>query len=374
MKSKDLNMKNIIIVILVTVFSFWVINNFKIIGNILKIILNVMMPFIIGGVIAFILNIPMSKIEKLLKKKIRNKDGLVRTISITLSLMALILVLSFIALLIVPLLVDNIKNLIDNVPLLVENTKVFVLDLLDKYPDIQQELANSFNEATNWENIISNILTYLVNGAMGFISSLVSGFITFFTGIIFAIYMLSQKEYLIRISKKIVYSILDESKAKKVIEIGSLANRTFNKFILGQCSEAVILGFIMFIVCTLCRFPYALIIAVLTTITALIPIFGAFIAAGVGVVLIAISNPLQALCFIIVFLIIQQIEGNFIYPHVVGASVELSPMCTLFAAIIGGNLFGIVGMLLGLPIASILYAVIKNLVNNRLEEKKIKVS
>ncbi len=374
MKSKDLNMKNIIIVILVTVFSFWVINNFKIIGNILKIILNVMMPFIIGGVIAFILNIPMSKIEKLLKKKIRNKDGLVRTISITLSLMALILVLSFIALLIVPLLVDNIKNLIDNVPLLVENTKVFVLDLLDKYPDIQQELANSFNEATNWENIISNILTYLVNGAMGFISSLVSGFITFFTGIIFAIYMLSQKEYLIRISKKIVYSILDESKAKKVIEIGSLANRTFNKFILGQCSEAVILGFIMFIVCTLCRFPYALIIAVLTTITALIPIFGAFIAAGVGVVLIAISNPLQALCFIIVFLIIQQIEGNFIYPHVVGASVELSPMWTLFAAIIGGNLFGIVGMLLGLPIASILYAVIKNLVNNRLEEKKIKVS
>lgn len=374
MKSKELNTKNIIIIILVTVFSFWIVNNFKIVGNILKTILNVMMPFIIGGVIAFILNIPMSKIEKLLKKKIKNKDGLVRTISITLSLMALILVLSFIALLIVPLLVDNIKNLIDNVPLLVENTKVFVLDLLDKYPDIQQEIANSFNEATNWENIISNILTYLVNGAMGFISSLVSGFITFFTGIIFAIYMLSQKEYLIRISKKIVYSILNKSKAKKVIEIGSLANRTFNKFILGQCSEAVILGFIMFIVCTLCRFPYALIIAVLTTITALIPIFGAFIAAGVGVVLIAISNPLQALCFIIVFLIIQQIEGNFIYPHVVGASVELSPMWTLFAAIIGGNLFGIVGMLLGLPIASILYAVIKNLVNNCLEEKKIKVS
>lgn len=374
MKSKELNMKNIIIIILVTVISFWIVNNLNIVGDVLKTILNVIMPFIVGGVIAFILNIPMSKIEKLFKKKIKNKDGVVRTVSITLSLMALILVLSFIALLIIPLLVDNIKNLIDNVPLLVEDTKVFVLDLLDKYPDIQEEIAINFNEAANWENIVSNILNYLINGAMGFISSLVSGFITLFTGIIFAIYMLSQKEYLIRISKKIVYSILDKSKAEKVIEIGSLANRTFNKFILGQCSEAVILGFIMFIVCTLCRFPYALIIAVLTTITALIPIFGAFIAAGVGVVLIAISNPLQALCFIIVFLIIQQIEGNFIYPHVVGASVELSPMWTLFAAIIGGNLFGITGMLLGLPFASILYAIIKNLVNNRLEEKKIKVS
>ncbi len=371
MKSKELTIKNIIIIILVTVFSFWVVNNFKIVSNVLKTILNVIMPFIVGGVIAFILNIPMSKIEKLLKKKIKNKNGLVRTISITLSLLALILVLSFIALLIVPLLVDNIKNLIDNVPLLVENTKVFILDLLDKYPDIQQEIANNFNEAANWENIVSNILTYLVNSAMRFISSLVSGFITFFTGVIFAIYMLSQKEYLIRISKKIVYSLLDKNKAKKVIEIGSLANRTFNRFILGQCSEAVILGIIMFLACTLCRFPYALIISVLTTITALIPIFGAFIAAGVGVVLIAMTNPLQALCFIIVFLIIQQIEGNFIYPHVVGKSVELSPMWTLFAAIIGGNLFGIIGMLLGLPIASILYAMIKSFVNNRLKEKKI---
>lgn len=374
MKSKELNMKNIIIIILVTILSFWAINNLKTVGNVITTIFNVMMPFILGGVIAFILNIPMSRIEKLLKKKIKNKDGLVRTISITLSLIVLILLLSFIALLIVPLLVDNIKNLIDNVPMLIEETKVFVLDLVNKYPDVQQEIALSFNETANFENIVSNILNYLVNGAIGFISSLVSGFITFFTGIIFAIYMLSQKEYLIRISKKMVYSFFDKNKAKKIIEMGSLANKTFSKFILGQCSEAIILGTIMFVVCTLCKFPYALIIAVLTTITALIPIFGAFIAAGVGVILIAMSNPLQALCFIIVFLIIQQVEGNLIYPRVVGKSVELSPMWTLFAAIIGGNLFGIIGMLLGLPIASILYAVIKNFVNNRLEEKKIKVA
>ena len=153
------------------------------------------------------------------------------------------------------------------------------------------------------------------------------------------------------------------------IEIGRLSNQTFSKFISGQCVEAIILGTIFFVVLSILRFPYALIISVLTTITALIPIFGAMIAMAVGAVLIAIESPLQAAIFIVIFQVIQQIEGNFIYPKVVGKSVGLSPMWTLFAITIGGSLFGIIGMLTFLPIASICYALLKDDVSKKIEEK-----
>ena len=159
----------------------------------------------------------------------------------------------------------------------------------------------------------------------------------------------------------------------KILEIGELSNKTFSKFISGQCVEAVILGSIMFIFCLLFRFPYALIIAVLTTVTALIPIFGAMIAMCIGAILIGITNPIQALLFIVVFQIVQQIEGNFIYPRVVGKSVGLSPMWTLLAITVGGSLFGIVGMLLGLPLASVASVIVKSFVYDKLKDKKVKV-
>ena len=166
----------------------------------------------------------------------------------------------------------------------------WIINLLDKYPDIQLQIKDIFSQTGNIKEIISNILNYIINGAVGFISGLVSGFITFFTAIIFSVYMLSQKEYLVRGTKKILYATLPLSKADKMIKIGALGNKTFSKFISGQCVEAIILGIIIFIVCLIFRFPYALIIAVLTTITALIPIFGALIAMVLGALLIAITN------------------------------------------------------------------------------------
>lgn len=153
------------------------------------------------------------------------------------------------------------------------------------------------------------------------------------------------------------------------MEIASLSNKTFTNFISGQCVEAVILGTIIFVVSLLCGFPYAILIGVLTAVTALIPIFGAFIALGVGTLLIAISNPLQAIIFVLVFFVVQQIEGNFIYPKVVGKSVGLSPLFTLLAITVGGNLCGVVGMLIGLPLASIVYTLLKDEINNKLKGK-----
>lgn len=374
-KNEILEMRKWIILILVLVFSYWGLNNLNVIISLLEKLFNVLFPFILGGVIAFILNIPMSKIENILNKKIKNKNKkrFIRTVSIVLSLLIFVLVILFVALLLIPELVENIKMLINNIPGVIEKLETFIMNLLDQYPNVQVQIQESFTKAGNITDVVSNILNYFVNGAIGFISSLVSGFVTIFTAIIFSIYMLSSKEYLIRGSKKLLYASMNEKKVNIVLEITRLANKTFSKFISGQCLDAIILGVIMFIVFTIFRFPYSLIISVLTTITALIPVFGAMIAMVIGAILIAITNPVQAIIFIIVFQIIQQIEGNFIYPKVVGKSVGLSPLWTLFAITIGGNLFGVVGMLIALPFASVIYAIIKGLVNNKLKQKDIEI-
>lgn len=264
--------------------------------------------------------------------------------------------------------------LISNIPVFMDKVEIFLLNLLDRYPDMQNQIKETISGSSNITNIVSNGLNHLMNGAMGFVSGLVSGFVTAFTAIIFAIYILSQKEYLVRGSKKVIYAITNKKKADKIMEIGNLANNTFKNFISGQCIEAVILGVIMFIAVPIFKFPYALIIVFLTSITALISVFGAMIAMVVGAILIAITNPAQIIIFIIVFLLVQQIEGNFIYPKVVGKSVGLSSMWTLLAITVGGNFFGILGMLIGLPIASILYAIIKEIVNDKLAKKQIHIA
>lgn len=361
-------LKQYIILILVGVISYWSINNLNVIGGVISKIFNVLQPFILGGAIAFILNIPMTKIENYLNKKIKNKKVPIRIISIILSLLIFILIFAFILFLLIPEIIENIEMLISNLPILFDKLENWLINLLDKYPDIQLELKEIFAN-NNFETIIPSFLEKLINGAFTFISSFVTGIINIFTSLVFSIYVLSQKEYLLKGMKKVITAYLPKNKANRLIEIGNLSAKTFNKFISGQCLEAVILGTIFFIVLSIARFPYALIISVLTTITALIPIFGAMIAMVIGAVLIAITNPIKAIIFIIIFQIIQQIENNFIYPKVVGKSVGLSPIWTLFSISVGGSLFGLIGMIIALPLASILYALLRKNVNERLKNK-----
>lgn len=362
--------KQYITLILIAVTSYWIVNNFNIIGNMISKLFSVLLPFILGCTIAFILNIPMNKIEKLLEKKIKNKKTSIRVISITLSLLIFILVISFVLFLLIPEIINNIENLIDNLPILFEKTENFIINLLDKYPDIQLEIKEIF-KANNLESIIPSFLEYLINSAFNLITGLATGLFNLFTSIVFSIYILSQKEYLLKGLKKISNAYLKSNTSKKLTEIAKLSSKTFNSFISGQCVEAIILGSIFFVILSITRFPYALIISVLTSITALIPIFGAMIAMCVGAILIAITNPLKAIIFIIIFQVIQQIENNVIYPRVVGKSVGLSPLLTLFSITVGGSLFGIIGMIIALPLASILYALLKEHMDKKLNEKKL---
>lgn len=366
-------LKKCITITIIIAAAYLVVNNIPDIINIFKTIIGVLMPFIIGGVIAYILNIPMTKIETLLSKKIKKKS-VVRTISITLSLLVFVAIIAIILLLLIPELVQSIESLVSSVPALLNNVQSWALDLLDQYPELQTELAKAFQETTGVKDILTTILNYIIDGSVGFVSSLVSSVVTIFMALVFAIYMLSQKESLLRGCKKVLYAIVKKEQADKVMEVLNLTNKTFYKFISGQCLEACILGVLMFAAVALCGFPYALIIGVLTAVTALVPIFGAIAAMVIGAILIAMTSPWKALLFIVVFQVIQQIEGNLIYPKVVGKSVGLSPLWTLLAITVGGNLFGIMGMLVSLPVASVLYALLKENVHVKLKDKKIEVA
>ena len=369
------NMQQLMILISFGIGLFWILSNLELVLGFLSHFIHLLLPFIIGAIIAFILNIPMTKIESFIKGKLKNKNTKlpIRTISITLSLVFFLTFILLICFLLIPELIDNIQLLIKNIPHFFENIQTWILNLAGNYPEIQTKIQEVFKDTTNVNNIMINVLNYIINGSINFITSLISSLFTIFTAIVFAVYMLSQKEYLHRGVTKMMYAYLKKDHVEKITDIASLSNRTFSKFISGQCVEAFILGTIFFVVLTLLRFPYALIISVVTTVTALIPMFGAMIAMIIGALLIAVTNPLEAVLFIIVFQVIQQIENNFIYPKVVEKSVGLASMWTLMAVILGGSMFGIVGMIIGLPLASILYAILRKVTNDRLNKKKIKI-
>lgn len=364
------DLKKIIILVVIGVVAYLMLSNFQFILDIVGKLGNALFPFVLGIILAFVLNIFMTKIENLLKKFQKNINFKfpTRGIAIAISLIIFVLGVTFIALELVPEVVRNLEALIKSIPGIFTNIETYIMNLLEDYPEIQTQLSDVFKDTTNLNSIIVSVLNYIVNGSIGFVTSFVNSLITIFTSLVFAIYMLSQKEYLINGVKKVMKAYLNKEKTGKILEIGRLSNNTFSKFVSGQCLEALILGCIFFVILTIFRFPYAILISVLTTITSLIPIFGAFIAIIIGAILIATVNPLQALIFIFVFLIIQQIEGNLIYPKVVGKSVGLSPIWTLLAISVGGSLFGIIGMLIGLPLASIVYALIKKDINSKLKE------
>ena len=369
------NMKKLMILISFGIILFWALNNLTVIFAFISHFLHLLYPFILGAIIAFILNIPMTKIEKFIKKHQKNKNSKlpVRTISITLSLVIFVGFILLISLLLIPELIENIQLLIKNIPGFIEKIQELILNLVSSYPEIELKIEEVFKNTTNVNNIMVTVLNYVINGSLSFITSLVTSVFTLFTAVVFAVYVLSQKEYLNRGVKKLMYAYMKKEHVDKVMEIATLSNKTFSKFISGQCVEAIILGTIFFITLSLLRFPYALIISVLTTVTALIPMFGAMIAMLVGALLISVTSVWQALLIIVVFQVIQQIENIFIYPKVVGKSVGLASMWTLMAVILGGSILGITGMIIGLPLASILYAILRNETNEKLKDKKVKI-
>ena len=342
----------------------------------------IMSPFLIGGVIAFILNIPMRAIEEKLLARWKGKGARKgkRPVSMVLSLVTVVLIITVVVGTVVPQVASTAAEVGRKVPAFMDSIIEELDKLTKKYPELAEQVNHLEQLEMNWDSILNSIFDFLKNGAGDMLNStvnvasgIISGVVNAVISFIFALYILSQKENLAGQGRRILTAYLPEAFCRRTLEICSLLYRNFSSFITGQCLEAVILGTMFVISMTLFRMPYALMVGVLIAFTALIPIVGAFIGCAVGAFLILIDNPLQALWFIILFLVLQQIEGNLIYPKVVGNSVGLPAIWVLMAVSVGGSLFGVAGMLFFIPLMSSCYALLRESVNRRNAGKRIPV-
>lgn len=369
------NTKKIIFIMIIGIITYVGLQNLGIIWEAVKSLLNILSPFIIGACIAFILNVIINLIEnKWNKKRKKNKilERIKRPLSIFLSILLLFAVIFFVIFLVIPELINTVDSIKMYMPGIATNVQNWLYEITSNNPDING-MINNIN--LDWKNIDEKTMELLQTGvgailssSINILTSVFSGIFNFVIGLIFAIYILLQKEKLGEQFKKIMEAYMKPEINRKTLRIFSVTNSAFNKFITGQVTEACILGLLCFIGMIIFGMPYALTISVLIGFTALIPIFGAFIGAGIGALLIAVQNPMLALGFIIFIIVLQQIEGNVIYPKVVGSSVGLPGIWVLVAVTVGGAIWGVTGILISVPIASILYALLRENVNNRIKE------
>lgn len=365
--------KKLLFLISFAIVLFMVLNNLSAVSKVFSQFLKIMTPIIIGIAFAFVLNVPLRFIEhKIFRSKNKVIKAIKRPVSILLSFVIIIVILTLVLNLVIPELVKTFQVLVDIVPKFVNNLKDNATGLYNKYPEIQ-----SWVESANEKGKLSDtIMDTVKNSAGGFlgstievISSIFNGVVNMVVGLIFSAYILANKERLKAQCKKMFIAWFPEKFTKKFFHICSISDTIFRKFVVGQITEAVILGTLCTLGMLLFKFPYAGMVGALVGITALIPIVGAFIGAGVGAFMIMMQDPFQALLFIIFIIVLQQIEGNLIYPRVVGSSVGLPAMWVLAAVTVGGGLLGIVGMLAGVPIASVLYTLLKEDINGRYNKK-----
>ena len=331
-------------------------------------------PFLYGGVIAFVLNLPMKAFENKLFKKWKGKAAsrLKRPLSLILSIISVVLVVAIVIGMVVPQVTSTAAEVGKKIPSFLDRVSKVLNALAIKYPEFADKAKEWESLEINWESIVNTVIDFLKNGAgdvltstVSVASSIIGGIVNAVIAFIFALYILAQKEKLGNQCRRIISAYLPEKAGDRILEVCSMLHKNFSNFITGQCLEAVILGTLFVIAMTLFRMPYALMIGVLIAFTALIPIVGAFIGCFVGAFLILIDNPLMALTFVILFLVIQQLEGNLIYPRVVGNSVGLPSIWVLMAVSLGGSLFGVAGMLFFIPLLSTVYALIRISVNKR---------
>lgn len=373
----DLNKKNMKNLMILIVFAVLVLVGVQRIENLAAGIIflcRIVFPFILGGAMAFILNIPLHFLENKLFAKAKKKK-FVRPLSLVLSILFVLAILQIVLVVVIPEIATTFASISKNIEAFLPKLEQWVTDA---FPDSEQIGLWIDSLEFNWDKIIQSAVSFLKNGAGNVLSStvtvakkVINSLMNFFVGFVFACYILLQKEKLSVQVKKVLYAFLPRHAVEKTLQVAALSYKTFSNFVTGQCLEAVILGTMFFVSMSILRFPYALLVGVLIAFTALIPIFGAFIGCVLGTFLILVSNPVQAIGFVILFFVLQQVEGNLIYPHVVGGSVGLPSIWVLVAVTVGGSLMGVVGMLIFIPLSSVIYALFRGWVYKRLEDRGI---
>lgn len=352
----------------------WLLNNFSFIGGALGFLWGVLFPFVLGFIFAFVLNLPMHFLEKLL---FRGRQGrLPRVVSFVLALVLLLGLLVLVVWLVVPQLVSTVQQLGQDMPRYLDNAQKTLQPYLEYLPQAEEWLQDLDIDWREWAGQLGQLLQSgagnLFSSAIGVATSIVNGFVSFFVAIIFACYLLLDKEHLTAQLQGLLKAYLPEKRYTRLCQVGTLTAHTFSGFVSGQCLEALIVTLLFTLVLSVGGFSYSLLISVIIGVTSLVPMVGGFIGCLAGAFLLLVSSGFwRALAFVIVFLVVQQIEGNLIYPHVVGSRLGLPPVWTLVAVMVGGGLAGIFGMMLFIPLFSIGYTLLHQNAKARLAKKGI---
>lgn len=355
----------------------WILLDTSRVSTLIRNTWDLISPFAAGAALAFVFNVPMRAIENQLES-IR-KGGIRRGFSIILTLSALILVITFVIELLVPQIRLTIASLKETIPAFVERTAAKMMEFMEENPELKAWILEITKlESLNWSEILRNTLTVIGNsissvmgGAVNVIGNVTTSIFNGVISIVFALYCLARKDILARQAKRVLYSLLPERTSDEFIRVLRLTNVTFSSFISGQVLEACILGGLFAVVMAVLKMPYIPLVSVIIAVTALVPVVGAFVGCVVGAFFILVNDPIQALTFIAVFLVIQQLENNLIYPRVVGTSIGLPGMWVLVAVTIGGELMGVGGMLVMIPLVSVFYALLREFTEKRIAQRNI---
>lgn len=334
----------------------------------------ILKPFLYGGAVAFVLNIPMKWIEERLLGRLRGERAkkLKRPLGIVLSLLLIALVLAAVVGMVLPQMGATVSEIGKKIPAFMEQAALEAERLAEENPVLADWAGRLGSTEIKWDEVLNNLIHFLKSGAgdmldstVSMAGSIISGVVGMVIAFVFALYILAQKERLADQGRRILSAYLPARIGDRILEVCGLLYKNFSSFITGQCLEAVILGTMFVVFMSIFRMPYALVVGALIAVTSLVPVVGAFIGCAVGIFLILINDPVQALWFAVLFLVLQQIEGNLIYPKVVGNSVGLPSIWVLMAVSVGGSLFGVMGMLVFIPLLSTGYALLRDSVNKR---------
>ncbi len=360
---------NVFVSVLLLILFAWALMNYELVLKLLAKVVAVIAPFLAGGVIAFLINVVLRPLERFWHRICRKApEKLTRPICLALSTVLVLGVLFAVVFMMIPSLRESCDKFIQNIPVYVERIGYWwsaVVDLAAKHNIVLPDYE------IDPDLLIEKITTFLNDKGRGIITvtwgaaaSIISGLVNVLLGFVFALYLLAKKEVVGAHLKNLVITLLPKKKAQRLLDITALTDRVFTSFVSGQLTEAVIIGVLCFLGMLILRIPYAGAVSVCIAVTSLLPIFGAWIGGGLGAFLILVADPIKAVWFVIFLVILQQVESNLIYPRVVGKSVGLPGLLVLMAVTIGGEAFGILGMLCGVPACAVLYSLYLEFIKN----------
>ena len=368
------NIKRILLLVACAIILYWALNNLSTLGKLLGSFFSLFSPLLIGAGIAYVMNLLLKAIERLWDMALKKapelwRVKLKRPICLTATILLFLGIIFAIFFILIPRLEEAGSTLIANVPgyiTQIQNWWESLVDFAAEHGVTLPELSMNVEDATKFiSKILSSDSGNVVNTTIDITTSILGALVNILLALVFSVYMLAQKETLISQSRRLLLAALPRKAGQRTMHILKLTNNAFSSFVTGQVTEAFILGSLCCIGMLILRLPYALPVSVIISFTSLIPIFGAWIGAATGAFLIVFVSPIKALTFLIFLLILQQVEGNLIYPKVVGKSVGLPGLWVLAAVTIGGGIFGMLGMLLGVPICSVIYALVQDFIRSQ---------